>query len=186
MKQVPKYLKHIADCARPDELDAGDYALLASHVKMCWPGLQEWLDDDEFWEAVSVAGFAQQMVPAVAGATGIDKGLANFVVSVIPGPTERAESTRKAVQVMADNTYGFVQLGSDVAASGDPTMPLTILRHLFQATSGGLAIAVAAIQMDAPLSIQSSAFTCGLAAITEASNALRKQLVGKVPKSNEW
>ncbi len=171
----------ITELARPDQLPVGDAALLASKVEECAPYIGSWGKQEDFWNAISVKDFPHQMVPALPVG---DDGLANWILSQLPAPTERSKSVQKAVQSMAKHVDGFLGLAQRDGVIEDATVPLTILRHLFQAASGGLVIVVATYSAELPLSTQSSAFTCGLAAITEASSALRKQLAGKLPGCN--
>ena len=184
MKQVPDYLKSIAESSRPDQMSASDYGDLAMHVHMCELPLDEWLHDDGFWEDISPSAFTVDVLPAVSYSTGYDQSLANLVLSAIPGPMDRAKNARKAVEVMFSHVHGFVMMETGLLGDQDPTLPLKMLGQLFQAASGGLVIASASRTSELPLSVQSSAFTCGLAAITDASKSVRTELAGKLPGFN--
>ena len=181
MGEIPKYLRVIADLSRPDQLSGSDYPVLMSRVKECTSYVADWAEDEGFWDVVSVNNFAPQMVPATAEAVGFDKDLANWVVSSVPSPSEQKGATQKTVLHMSKLVPSFIMAETGLFDAQDTTVPLTILQHLFKAASGGLMIAVAAQPGKLSLSTQASAFACGLAAITDASKAMRKQLAGKLP-----
>ena len=169
----------IAERARPDQLPVGDFDALASLVKLCAEYLDVWAKQKEFWDAVSVADFASEIAPTIKGITN-DDGLAQWVVSQVPTPTDRSKSTRSAFLAMTDHVHGFLYLVELGDGAREATLPLTILGHLFQAASGGLMIVATTYQNEMSLSSQSSAFTSGLAAINEAASAMKKTLAGKL------
>ena len=169
----------IAERARPDQLPVGDFDALASLVKLCTEYLDVWAKQEEFWDAVAVADFASEIAWTIKGFTN-DDGLAQWVVSQVPTPTDKSKSTRSAFQAMTDHVHGFLHLVELGDGAGEATLPLTILGHLFQAASGGLMIVATTYQNEMSLSTQSSAFSSGLAAINEAASAMKKTLAGKL------
>ena len=169
----------ISERARPDQLPVGDFDALASLVKLCTEYLDVWAKQEEFWDAVAVADFASEIAWTIKGFTN-DDGLAQWVVSQVPTPTDRSKSTRSAFQAMTDHVHGFLYLVELGDGAREATLPLTILGHLFRAACGGLMIVATTYQNEMSLSSQSSAFTSGLAAINEAASAMKKTLAGKL------
>jgi len=179
-----KNLRVITEHTRPDQLPVADAALLADQVGQCAPYITSWAEQEEFWEIVSVKEFAQQMAAAVADQVGGDEALANWIVSGIPALPNHAKSAQKAVQVIADHVQGFLGVDDLIGKNQDKTIPLKMLGQLFQAASGGLLIAAAALAAEPTLSVQASAYSAGLTAIATASKTMRTELAGKLPGFN--
>ena len=86
--------------------------------------------------------------------------------------------------MIADHVQGFLGVDDLIGKNQDKTIPLKMLGQLFQAASGGLLIAAAALAAEPTLSVQASAYSAGLTAIATASKTMRTELAGKLPGFN--
>jgi hypothetical protein len=181
MKEIDGgFLLEMVLAAHPVEAANADIEMLRMQIHKCESILMHWAGDNAFWSGLATDDFSPQLMPTVTRLMNDDKVLAAMALSALPPTVDFSKRVHKAVQAARRSTTDYLHIEADHMGNFDPSLPIAMLRSLFQIASGGLVIAAASNDKDLSLGAASTAVTSGSAGITEASKDMRKYLDGKV------